>query len=123
MQVANAADLLGGRLRCQPTPVDQAVPCVRIDGEVPDLEGGQILEEVAALRGSQSKVSEARLHNRSRAGDLIPRHLDAEPRIVGTPAANADQQIRAVVLVELGIEKGDRLRDCLTAAAFEALGV
>ena len=48
---------------------------------------------------------------------------NAEPGIVRSPAADADQQIGAVLGAQLGVEVSDRLRDFLTAAALEAMGV
>ena len=59
LQVTDAAVLLDGRLRGEPFPIDEAFAGVGIDGEVANLEGGQVLEEVAALRRDDAKVAEA----------------------------------------------------------------
>lgn len=49
-EMANAVGVFAdGGVRGEPIPVDEAFTGVGVDGEVADLEGGQVLEEVAAL--------------------------------------------------------------------------
>src|SRR5208337_1155211 len=48
-----------------------------IHGEITDLEGGQILEEMAALRGSDSKVAESGFDDYAGAADLVPLYWNA----------------------------------------------
>ncbi len=60
-QVANAAVFLDGGLLSQPFPIDESLPGVGIHGEVADLKGGEVLEEVAALRGRDAEIAETRL--------------------------------------------------------------
>src|SRR5262249_56838028 len=90
-QVAQGAALRDGRLPSDPVPVDEAFPEVLVHGEVADLERGEVLEEVAALRRGHAEVAKPGLHDRARAGDLLPGDGNPEPRIVRAPASDADQ--------------------------------
>src|SRR6266511_3027483 len=92
-EMAHSSGLLHGRLLSQPGPVHQAFAEVGIDGEIGDAEGREVLEEVAALRGSDAKVAEARLDDDARPGDLLPCDGNAEPR---------EQVSGARVIVEAG---------------------
>src|SRR5208283_2691718 len=58
-QVPHAAMLLDGGLVGEPLPIHEAFAGIGVDGEVADLEGGEVLEEVAALRRDYAKVAEA----------------------------------------------------------------
>src|SRR6266705_1313615 len=80
-EVANEATLALGRLGLDPVPVDEALAVVGVDREVADLERGQVLEEMAALRGRDPEILEAGLDDDAGPGDLIPGHRDAEPGI------------------------------------------
>ncbi len=48
-QVADAAVFLDCRLCRQPLPIDEALTCIGIDGEIADLKGSEVLEKMAAL--------------------------------------------------------------------------
>jgi hypothetical protein len=52
------------------------------------LKGGEVLEEVAALRRGDAKILEAGLDNHAGAGDLVPLDAYAEPWIVRAPPAD-----------------------------------
>src|SRR6185295_10530287 len=82
-QLAYQTALVGSRLPGQPLPVHEPLADVGIDGEITDLERREVLEEVAALRRRDTKVTESRLDDDARPGDLVPAHRDAEPRVVG----------------------------------------
>src|SRR5262245_12619298 len=60
-QVADAAALARRRLRGEPVPSHEALALVGVHREVADLERGQVLEEVAALRRGHAEVAEAGL--------------------------------------------------------------
>ena len=97
LQVADAALLFHGRLFGQPLPIDGAFAGIGIHGEVSDLEGGQILEEMAALRGSDAEIAESGFDDHARAGDFVPLDRNAQPGFGRSPAAYADQQIGTVL--------------------------
>src|ERR1039458_7099607 len=59
LHVADAAVLLDRRLFSQPLPIDEALACIGVDGEVADLKGGEILEKMAALRRNHAQVAES----------------------------------------------------------------
>src|SRR5271157_2124682 len=59
LQMPHAAVLLDGGLVGEPLPIHEAFAGVGVDGEVADLECGEVLEEVAALRRDHAKVAEA----------------------------------------------------------------
>src|SRR5664280_2430872 len=55
LQVADAAVLLDRRLFSQPLPIDEALACIGVDGEVANLKRGEVLEEVTALRRNHAQ--------------------------------------------------------------------
>src|SRR5579862_306150 len=112
-----------GGLRGQPVPVDEAFAGVGIDGEVSDLKGGEVLEEVRALRRSDAEVAESGFDDGTGAGDFVPFDGNAEPGLVRSPAADADQQVGRAFGVEQRVEVGDALGDFLTAGALEAVAI
>ena len=91
LQMADAALLFNRGLLGEPLPVDGAFAGVGVDGEVSDLERGQVLEEMAALRGRDAEVVEAGLVDGASARNFVPLDRDAEPGIVRTPSADSDQ--------------------------------
>ena len=121
--MADTALLFYGWLFGQPLPIYGAFAGVGIYGEVTDLKGSEILEEMAALRWGDAKIAESGLNNRPRAGDFIPFYGDAEPGFGRSPAAYADQEIGAVLLVETAIELSYGGGYFLAAAALEALRI
>src|ERR1700722_16021283 len=123
LQVADAALFFYSGLLGQPWPVDRALASVGINGEVSDLEGGQVLKEGATLRRRDPEVVEASFHDGTGSGDFIPFDRDAEPRIVRTPAADTDPQIRAILRAQGGVEVSHCSCDLLTTAALEALRI
>src|SRR5579871_7004536 len=100
----HASFFLGRRLLGKPLPIDGSFARVRVHGEVSDLECGQVLEKMAALRWSHAEVAESRFHDRTRSRDFIPFHRDSKPRIVRSPAPDTNQQVRAVLSRKGGIE-------------------
>ena len=66
-QVADASVGFKRGLRAQPRPIDEPLAGIAVDGEVADLEGDQVLEEVAALRGGDAQVAEPALDDDARA--------------------------------------------------------
>src|SRR5208282_940163 len=123
LQVADAALLFYRRLFVQPPPIYSAFTGIGIHGEITYLEGGQVLEEMAALRGSHPEIAEPGLDDHTRAGDFVPFHRNAEPRFGRSPAADADQQVRTILFVELAIQAGYGSGYLLAAAALEALRI
>jgi len=85
-QMADASVFVYGRLLAQPLPVDRTFPGIRIDCEVADLKSGEVLEEMAALRRCNAKISETRFDNDARAGNFVPLYGNAEPGIIRSPA-------------------------------------
>ncbi len=92
MQAADAALFFDRGPLGQPLPIDGAFAGVGVHREISDLEGGQVLEEVAALGRGDAEVVEAGFDDGAGAGDFVPLDGDAEPGIVGSPAADTDQQ-------------------------------
>src|ERR1035437_7937440 len=91
LQVADAALLLDYRLRSQPLPIDESLTGIGVDGEVANLKGGEVLEEMTALRRNHAQVAESRLDNHPCSGDLVPGHRNSEPGVRRSPAAHSDQ--------------------------------
>jgi len=120
-QVADTALLFHGRLFRQPSPIYGAFARVWIHGEITDLEGGQVLEEMAALRGSHSEVAETGFDYYAGAADLVPLYWNTQPGFSRSPASDADEQIGTIVFVELAIETGNGRGDFLALATLEAL--
>src|SRR5919106_4457191 len=102
-------------LGVEPVPVDGSV--VGVDGEVADVEGGQVLEEMAALRGHDFEVAQAGLDDHFRARHLIPCDRDAEPGIARAPASDADQDVRSALRHELRVETSHLGRGLTAAGA------
>ena len=123
MQVADTTLLFRGCLLHQPLPIDRAFAGVWIHRKVTDLKGGQILEEMAALRWGDSKIAESGFDNHAGAGDFIPFDRNTQPGFSRSPASNSDQQIRPVLLVEAAIELSDGLGHFLAAAPLKALRI
>src|SRR5271165_1595368 len=95
--MANASSFGLGGLIGQPIPVDAAFTCVWVYGEIADLKCSEILEKMAALRRGDAKITEAGFDDHTRAGNFIPLDRNTKPRIVRSPAADADQQIRTIL--------------------------
>src|SRR5581483_7141852 len=117
----HATALLDRGLRGQPGPVQEPLAGVGIHGEVSDLKSGEVLEEVAALRGRNAKVAKARLHDYARSGNLVPGHRYAEPRVGRSPASHADEEVGLVVLGQLCVDARHRLGHLAAARAVEAM--
>ncbi len=99
----------------KPLPIDETFARIGIHREVADLKCGEVLEEVAALRRSHAEIAKPRFDDDARARDLVPRHRNAEPRIGRSPAADADQQIRACFRsLSLALKCATLLRDFVT---------
>ena len=109
------------RLMGEPVPIDRAFASVRVDGEISHLEGGEVLEEVAALRWSYAEIAEACFNDRACTGDLIPLNGNAEPWVIRSPAANADEQVGRFLALNEALKSSDGASHFLTAAALEAL--
>src|SRR5208282_1998326 len=78
---------------------------------------------MAALRWSYSEIAESGLDYHARAGDLVPLYRNAQPRFGRSPAAHPDQQVGAVLFIELAIEPCYCRGHFLAAAALEALRI
>lgn len=122
-QMENAFLFFYCRLLTQPIPVHKTFARIGIDREIANLKRCQVLEKVAALRGGHSQVTEARLHNHARTRNLVPCDGDAEPGIIGTPPANADQEIRRSVFAELRIQLSHKLCYLAAPGPFKAVKV
>src|ERR1019366_1932632 len=70
VKMTHAAVLAQRSLAAQPVPIDGAFAGVWIHGEVTDLKGSEILEEMAALRWGDAEIAESGLNNHARAGDF-----------------------------------------------------
>src|SRR6202034_4223620 len=57
--MADTSVFIHGWLLAQPLPINRAFSGIWIDREVADLESGKVLEEMAALRRRNAKISEA----------------------------------------------------------------
>ena len=123
MQVADAFLFLDCGLVGQPFPIDCAFSGVGIHREIANLKRGEVLKEVAALRRSHAEIAEACLHDGARSGNFVPFDGDAEPGIVRSPAAYANQQVGTVLGVQAGVEVSHGLGHLLTAASLEAMGI
>ena len=100
--------LVGSWLLGQPTPVHEALPHFLVHGEVPDVQGGEVLEEVGALRGRDPEVLESRFHNDPGPGDIGPAHGNAQPGMCGAPPAYPHQDVGASGLGQLTVELATR---------------
>ena len=67
-----------------------AIASEGVDGEVADAKGGEVLEEVGALRGVNLEAIQASLHDDLCRADLRPLDGNAEPRVAASPTARAD---------------------------------
>src|SRR5580765_2972201 len=72
LQVPDAALLFQRRLLGEPRPIDGTFAGVGIHGEVSDLEGGEVLEEMTALRRGDPEIVEAGFDDGAGAGDFVP---------------------------------------------------
>ena len=70
------------RLRIQPLPIHETFACIRIHGEIADLKGSKVLEEMAALGRGYAKIAEAGFHDDTRPGNFVPLDWNAQPRII-----------------------------------------
>src|ERR1700722_11360590 len=122
-QMADASVVFHGILTGEPVPIYRAFPRIRIHREVADLKRGEVLEEMTALRGRDTKVAETCLNDQARPGNLIPVHGYSQPGIVRPPAAHSDQKIRPVAGVQYAVEVSDGFSDFVAPAAFEALRI
>src|ERR1700751_3514900 len=95
---------LGRGCGAEPLPIHEAFACVWVDGEISNLKRGEVLEEVAALRGRDAKVAETGCYDHARSRDFVPLDWNAEPWFSRAPAAHANEQIRPSFVAELGIE-------------------
>ena len=64
---------------------------------------------MATLGRRDAKIAESGFHYYARAGDLVPLHWNSQPRIIRSPAAHANEQIRTVLAAEHPVESGDSL--------------
>ena len=67
-----------------------AVASEGVDGEVADAKGGEVLEEVGALRGVNLEAIQACLHDDLCRADLRPLDGNAKPRVGTSPTARAN---------------------------------
>ena len=67
-----------------------AVASVGVDGEVADAKGGEVLEEVGALRGVNLEAIQASLYDDLCRADLRPLDGNAKPRVAASPTARAN---------------------------------
>src|ERR1700741_2139250 len=72
LQMAHAALFLDCGLRAEPLPVNGAFASIGVDREISDLEGSQVLKEMAALRGSNAEVVETGFNDGARPRDFVP---------------------------------------------------
>src|SRR5438270_12337142 len=72
VKMAHTAVFFDSRLRAEPLPIHKTFARVGIDGEIADLECGEILEEVSALRGCYAEVAEAGLNDDTGSENLVP---------------------------------------------------
>src|SRR5438094_7889001 len=82
-----------GRLSGEPRPVDEPFADVGVDGEVADVAGGEVLEEMTALRRRDAEIGESGLEDLARARNLIPRHRNDEQLIGRSSLAAQGEQI------------------------------
>src|SRR5438445_5596987 len=122
-QMRHELGFRNGRLSGEPRPVDEPFADVGVDGEVADVAGGEVLEEMAALRRRDAEIGEPGLDDRARARNLIPSHRNAEQRVGRSPPADADEQVTTSRRQQIGVALRDYVRDLVRARAIEPVHV
>src|ERR1700733_6079772 len=77
-QMADAAVFRHSRLLAQPFPIHRTFTSIGINGKISDLECGEILKEMTALGGHDTKITEAGLDDDAGTGDFIPLDRNTE---------------------------------------------
>src|SRR6516225_3864030 len=119
----HASLLFDSGLLGEPLPIKGSFAGVGIYREVSDLEGAQVLKEMASLRWRHPKVAESGLDDRACAGDFVPIDRNPHPRIVRSPAPDSDQQVRTVFCAQNSVEARHGVGDLTAAAALKALRI
>jgi len=121
LQVPHASLFLHRLLRLQPRPVYGPFSRIRIHREVAHLKRHQVLKEMASLRRDHPKIAKARLDDNAGARNFVPLYRNPQPRIVRSQPSHPNQNVRAVLQGQPGVELRDRAGHFLAASAFKAV--
>src|SRR5215471_18416418 len=78
---------------------------------------------MTALRRGDAKIAEPGLDNHAGPRNLVPLDWNTQPGIVRSPSPNADEQVGAIGIDQLGIEVSYGPSHFLAATAFETVEV
>ena len=86
--VAHKLRFLNGRHAVEDGLLQHTIASVGVDGEVADTKGGEVLEEMGALRGVDMIVLQASLNDDTGSRDVGPLDGDAQPIVAGATTSS-----------------------------------
>ena len=89
--VAHKLRFLNGRHAVEDGLLQHTIASIGVDGEVADTKGGEVLEEMGALRGVDMIVLQTGLDDDAGSGDMRPLDGNAQPVVAGAPAARTNE--------------------------------
>ena len=98
--VAHKLGFLNGRHTIEDGLLQHTIASIGVDGEVADTKGGEVLEEMGALRGVYMIVLQASLNNDTSGRDMGPLDGDAQPIVAGAPTSWTDEDVVLVLVQE-----------------------
>ena len=96
--MAHMLGLFDGGHAVEDVLTEEAVAERSVDREIAYTEGGEVLEEVGALRGIDMIVLQSGLHDDAGGGYVGPLHRNAQPIVATSPAPWAYQDVGSPTL-------------------------
>jgi hypothetical protein len=119
VKVAHQSGLRRGGSGAQPFPVHVSVPDSGFTVKYPTFPAARFWKKWLPCEGVHLEVGEARLDDRPRPGDLVPRDRDPEERIGGAPRPTPIRRYGRRSARSRAFELADRLGDLTRARPVE----